>query len=170
MLASEILRRVVAQTAQTNGVGAFVFDSTIAAAAMGVPSGVSSLLVSLLTPEIDYVAGGTINLPATTLPGLTFAPTGSHSIISLSTAVTVAPVVKAGNDGATSNILSSQTGPTLAQWTAGKNSVNNLTIATKPLVMVDLTTPISVVVSTPATATAAKGYIRLFGWLNATVP
>ncbi len=133
-----------------------------------IPTGAFGM-TAIVSDVIDFAATGVTNVsPA--VPGYGFVAVSQQFVLTtVSGSLLVTSVVKAGNDGSRVNICSSQSSPTAAHFALGKNSVNTATGATKPVVFIDLTTPITfevVTAATTGTSIVFQGRLILYGFLT----
>lgn len=127
-------------------------------------------LYQIVSPEIDLTATVTGLQLGQTFPGRFFVPYISlFQQTAVGGAVTTVPHLNAGNNVAKNNITAaSTTNPTAAQFALGVPSINNFTIAAKPVNMVDMTNPILLDITAAATGTGGfvwKGKIIYIGIL-----
>lgn len=134
----------------------------------GLPPGAYPL-VMLRSPIIDLTQATTTVIPGA-MPGFVFIPNQARFLSTVKTGTATAGItIKAGNDASNVNFIPSVSiASTFFSATATPTYDISFVTAAVPTQLVDLATPISVVITSAATGTggfAWKGYIGMIGYL-----
>lgn len=130
----------------------------------------TNILTQFTTQEIDLALAASHSIgPA--VPGFGFGIISGHWLITQALGViSTPPTTKAGNDAGGANIMASGSNPTSAHFNLGKNSINNISLAVKPVVMLDLTNQIILAVTLGATGTGGFTFLAKLSLVGVFYP